>query len=73
MRENAEASLAFYDKGVARKMETMFQTDRQRCKEISLAEWKHRGLTKRLSETVFWGCSSRITRPSPGLRSGSAT
>jgi len=54
MSKNAEESLAFYDKGVARKMEAMFQSDRERCKEISLAEWKHRGLTKRLSETIFW-------------------
>ncbi len=51
---NAEESLAFYDKGFARTMEAMFDRDRERCKEITLAEWKDRGLTKRLSETVFW-------------------
>jgi cardiolipin synthase A/B len=54
MSKNAEESLAFYDKAFARKMETMFDRDRERCKEITLAEWKDRGFTKRLSETVFW-------------------
>jgi cardiolipin synthase len=54
MSKNAEESLAFYDKAFARKMKAMFERDRQRCEEITLAEWKDRGLTKRLSETVFW-------------------
>ena len=54
MSKNAEESLAFYDKDFARKMEAMFQKDRARCDEITYAEWKHRGFTKRLSETVFW-------------------
>jgi cardiolipin synthase len=54
MSKNAEESLAFYDKAFARKMEAMFERDRERCKEITLAEWKDRGLTKRLSETIFW-------------------
>ncbi len=54
MSKNAEESLAFYDKDFARKVEAMFQKDRARCDQITYAEWKHRGLTKRLSETVFW-------------------
>jgi len=54
MSKNAEESLAFYDKDFARKVEAMFQKDRSRCEEITLAQWKHRGLPKRLSETVFW-------------------
>ena len=54
MSKNAEESLAFYDKDFARKMEAMFQKDRARCDEITYAQWKHRGFTKRLSETVFW-------------------
>ena len=54
MSKNAEESLAFYDKAFAKKVEAMFDRDRERCKEITLAEWKDRGLTKRLSETVFW-------------------
>ena len=54
MSKNAEESLAFYDKAFARKVESMFERDLKRCKEITLAEWKDRGFTKRLSETVFW-------------------
>jgi cardiolipin synthase A/B len=54
MSKNAEESLAFCDKKFAKEMEAMFDADRQRCKEITLAEWKHLGLTKRLSETIFW-------------------
>ena len=54
MSANAEDSLAFYDRGFAEKMETMFQNDVKRCQEITLKLWKHRGLPKRMSETVFW-------------------
>jgi cardiolipin synthase A/B len=54
MNTNAEESLAFYDREFARKLEAMFRKDQERCDEITLSQWKHRGLTKRLSETVFW-------------------
>ena len=54
MTENAEESLAFYDKDFAAKMEAMFQNDQKRCEEITYAKWKHRGFTKRMSESVFW-------------------
>ncbi len=54
MNTNAEESLAFYDREFARKLEAMFRKDRKRCDEITLSEWKNRGFTKRLSETVFW-------------------
>ena len=54
MNTNAEESLAFYDRDFAAKMEAMFQRDRQRSEEITYATWKHRGFTKKISETVFW-------------------
>ena len=54
MNTNAEESLAFYDREFARKLEAMFRKDRERCDEITLSEWKNRGLTKRMSETIFW-------------------
>jgi cardiolipin synthase A/B len=54
MNTNAEESLAIYDRDFGRKMEAMFDQDRRRCKEITYAEWRHRGLTKRMSETIFW-------------------
>ena len=54
MSMNAEECLAFYDKGFAAKMEAMFDQDRKRSEEITYAAWKHRGLTKKMSETIFW-------------------
>ncbi len=54
MSMNAEECLAFYDKDFAAKMEAMFDQDRKRSERITYATWRHRGLPKRLSETVFW-------------------
>jgi cardiolipin synthase A/B len=54
MSSNAEESLAFYDRGFARKMEAMFADDKNRSGEISYDMWKHRGLPQRLAELVFW-------------------
>jgi cardiolipin synthase len=54
MNRNAEESMAFYDRGFAEKMEAMFKEDLERCKEITYAQWDHRGLVKRLSELFFW-------------------
>lgn len=54
MNRNAENAVAFYDRDFAVKMEEMFQKDKQRCKEISYAEWDHRGLHHRIIETIFW-------------------
>jgi len=54
MSRNAEESLAFYDRGFARKMEEMFENDKKRCEQITYSIWKHRGMPKRLAELVFW-------------------
>ncbi|HEY4914430.1 MAG TPA: cardiolipin synthase [Candidatus Dormibacteraeota bacterium] len=54
MNKNAEESLAFYDRGFAQKVESMFEEDKKRCEEITFQAWKSRGLTKRLAELVFW-------------------
>ena len=54
MNRNAEESMAFYDRGFAQMMEAMFKEDLERCKEITYAQWDHRGLVKRLSELFFW-------------------
>ncbi|MCA1582799.1 MAG: cardiolipin synthase [Acidobacteria bacterium] len=54
MSRNAEESLAFYDRGFARKMEAMFEEDRKRCQEITYQAWDKRGLVQRLAELVFW-------------------
>ena len=54
MSANAEESLAFYNRDFAAKMEAMFENDKKRCQEITYSMWKHRGLTKRMSEFVFF-------------------
>ncbi|MEP6993118.1 MAG: phospholipase D-like domain-containing protein [Acidobacteriota bacterium] len=54
MNRNAEEALAFFDRDFARKMEEMFQRDKQRCSEITWDQWDHRGLHRRLTELVFW-------------------
>src|SRR5215471_1906469 len=51
---NAENSLAFYDKDFAAKVEAMFQKDLQRCDEITLREFEHRGVAKRVSEVLSY-------------------
>ena len=57
MSMNAEECLAFYDRAFAARMEAMFEQDRRRSQQITYATWKHRGLPKKLSETVFWAFS----------------
>ena len=54
MNANAEDSYAIYDRDFGRKVEQMFERDRQRCREITWEIWDRRGLVKRLSELVFW-------------------
>lgn len=54
MNRNAEESLAFYDRGFAQKVESMFEEDRKRCHEVTFEEWDHRGVAQRLAELVFW-------------------
>lgn len=54
MNRNAEESLAFYDQGFAKKMETMFSEDKKRCSEITYQAWDKRGLVQRLAELIFW-------------------
>jgi cardiolipin synthase len=53
MGKNAEESLAFYDRGFAEKAQEMFDEDMRRCKQITYANWSHRGLGPRLSEILF--------------------
>jgi cardiolipin synthase len=54
MNRNAEESLAFYDRPFAEKAEAMFADDLQRCKEITLVDFKNRGLAKRVSEVISY-------------------
>ncbi len=54
MSKNAEVSFGVYDRDFGREMEAMFERDRARCEEITYERWKKRGITKRLSEFVFF-------------------
>jgi cardiolipin synthase len=54
MSKNAEDSFAVYDRGFAEKMETMFEQDQKRCREITYAGWKKRSFGHRLVESFSW-------------------
>ncbi|HSG40410.1 MAG TPA: cardiolipin synthase [Thermoanaerobaculia bacterium] len=50
--ENAEDSLAFYDRDFGAKMEAVFAEDQKHCREITYESWKRRGLEQRLAELI---------------------
>lgn len=52
MYENAEESLAFYDRDFGAKMEAVFAEDERHCREITYESWKKRGLEQRLAELI---------------------
>lgn len=52
IHENAEESLAFYDRDFGARMEAMFAEDEKNCREITYESWKKRGLEQRLAELV---------------------
>ncbi|HEY9420685.1 MAG TPA: phospholipase D-like domain-containing protein, partial [Thermoanaerobaculia bacterium] len=52
MYENAEESLAFYDRDFGAKMEAVFAEDQKHCREITYESWKRRGLEQRLAELI---------------------
>ena len=54
MNENAEESLAFYDRKFAEEMEALFEDDKRQCDEITYSIWDHRGVAKRLAELISW-------------------
>ncbi len=51
-RENAEASLAFYDRELGVQLEAIFAEDEQHCREITYESWQKRGLEQRLAELI---------------------
>jgi cardiolipin synthase len=52
LHENAEESLAFYDRGFGARLEATFAEDQEQCREITYESWKRRGLEQRLAEIV---------------------
>ncbi len=51
---NDEANVSVRSAAFAQELETMFERDRAKSREVTLAEWQARSLWKRLSE-AFWG------------------
>jgi cardiolipin synthase A/B len=49
-RENAEESLAFYDRDFGARMEATFAVDEKYCSEITYEKWQRRGTEQRLAE-----------------------
>lgn len=56
MEKNAEESIVVYDRGFGARVQAMFETDLQSCREVDYAQWRRRGLEDRLLELVsaFW-------------------
>jgi cardiolipin synthase A/B len=52
IHENAEDSLAFYDREFGARMEAVFAADERDSREITYESWKRRSLEQRLAEIV---------------------
>jgi cardiolipin synthase len=52
LRQNAEESLAFYDRDFAARLDAVFAEDERRCREITYAKWRRRGIEQRLTEVI---------------------
>ncbi len=50
--ENAEESLAFYDRDLGARLEAVFAEDQTYCREITYRSWKKRGIEQCLAEIV---------------------
>ena len=50
MTKNAEEGLAFHDRAFAAEMETMFEEDLRKCREVTERDWKTRSLGHRITE-----------------------
>jgi cardiolipin synthase A/B len=52
LHENAEESLAFYDRDFGARLEATFAADEKYCREITYESWKRRSLEQRLAELI---------------------
>jgi cardiolipin synthase len=52
IQENAEESLAFYDRDFGARMEAVFAEDAKHCREITYESWKRRGFVPRIAEVL---------------------
>jgi cardiolipin synthase len=51
---NDEITLGFLDRGLARKLEEIFERDRADCIELQAKEWKKRGLVHRAKDSALY-------------------
>jgi cardiolipin synthase len=54
LETNDELTLGFYDAGLARRMEEIFESDRPYCVELTAAEWRKRGAGHRLLDSTCY-------------------
>jgi cardiolipin synthase len=54
MKENAEESLAIYDRGFGARLEATFAADRARCREVTYRSWSKRGLEQKTVDLLSW-------------------
>lgn len=59
-RLNDEANLNVYDEAFARRMTSVFEHDLERCRQMSLEEWRHRPWTERLADQAASLVSSQL-------------
>jgi cardiolipin synthase len=50
---NHEGSLVVYDRGIAQRLEAIFEEDLRYAREVTLEEWRRRGLGRFLEPVVF--------------------
>jgi cardiolipin synthase len=43
-----ESNVCVYDRKLAEKLESIFKEDLQHCARVTLDEWRHRGIRKRV-------------------------
>jgi cardiolipin synthase len=54
MKENAEESLAVYDRGFGARLEATFAADLARCREVTYRGWSQRGLEQKTVDLLSW-------------------
>jgi cardiolipin synthase len=54
MKENAEESLAVYDRGFGARLEATFAADLARCREVTYRSWSKRGLEQKTVDLLSW-------------------
>jgi len=54
MKENAEDSLAVYDRDFGARLEATFAHDLERCRQVTWESWSHRGFEQWAADVFSW-------------------